>query len=44
MKYCRKLEFTQKPDYKQLRGLFEHIMKVMDIYEEEPIFDWVLHK
>ena len=26
MKYCRELEFEQKPDYDYLRGLFEKIL------------------
>lgn len=40
--YCRRLKFTEKPDYVYLRGLFKDLMKKMSM-EEDYIFDWDLN-
>lgn len=37
--YCRRLKFTDKPDYGFLRGLFKDLMKKLK-FEEDYIFDW----
>ena len=43
MEYVRTLKFTQKPNYKQLRSLFEGLFREMN-YEEDGSFDWITHK
>ena len=40
VKYCRELEFEQKPDYNYLRGLFENILKKEGLYNDLH-FSWI---
>lgn len=40
MNYCRKLSFTEDPDYKYLIGLFEGCMKRNGIDPKVPEFIW----
>lgn len=40
MTYCRKLKFTEKPDYAYLRNLFKNLFKTMQ-YVLDFQFDWV---
>ena len=40
MKYCRELEFEQKPDYTYLRGLFEKALKHLGEYNDLH-FSWI---
>ena len=39
MTYCRKLKFTEKPDYAYLRNLFKNLFKSMQ-YVHDYQFDW----
>ena len=38
MKYCRKLEFTEEPDYEYLSGLFSGCMKKNNM--DPKVFDY----
>ena len=40
MLYCRKLTFTEDPDYKYIYGLFEGCMKKNGIDPKVPDFIW----
>ena len=40
MNYCRKLAFTEDPDYKYLIGLFEGCMKKNGFDPKTPDFIW----
>ena len=40
MKYCRELEFEQKPDYDYLRNLFEEVLKSKGIHNDLH-FSWI---
>ena len=40
MVYCRKLEFTQDPDFKYIMGLFEGCMERNNIDKKTPEFIW----
>ena len=40
VKYCRELEFEQKPDYEYLRGLFENILKNKGL-SNDLHFSWI---
>lgn len=40
MTYCRKLKFTEKPDYLYLRNLFKNLFKTMQFVHDYQ-FDWV---
>ena len=40
MNYCRKLQFTEEPDYKYLLGLFEGCMKKNGWDSKTPDFIW----
>lgn len=40
MTYCRKLKFTEKPDYAYLRNMFKTLFKTMQ-YVHDYQFDWV---
>lgn len=40
MNYCRKLQFTEDPDYKYLIGLFEGCMKKNGYDPKVPDFIW----
>lgn len=40
MNYCRKLNFTEDPDYKYLIGLFEGCMKRNGYDPKTPDFIW----
>ena len=40
MNYCRKLAFTEDPDYKYLIGLFEGCMKKNGYDPRNPDFIW----
>jgi casein kinase 1 len=40
VKYCRELEFEQKPDYDYLRSLFENILKKNGLYNDLH-FSWI---
>ena len=40
MTYCRKLKFTEKPDYVYLRNLFKNLFKTMQFVHDYQ-FDWV---
>ena len=40
MKYCRKLEFEQKPNYEYLRKLFENVLKSKG-YNNDLHFSWI---
>jgi hypothetical protein len=40
MNYCRKLAFTEDPDYKYLIGLFENCMKKNGFDPKTPDFIW----
>ena len=40
MTYCRKLKFTEKPDYAYLRNMFKNLARSMEI-EYDYQFDWV---
>ena len=40
MNYCRKLSFTDDPDYKYIIGLFEGCMKRHGIDPKVPDFIW----
>lgn len=42
-KYCRKLEFTDKPSISDLKHMFMHLMKKMN-FELDYRFDWVVKK
>lgn len=37
--YCRKLKFTDKPDYAYLKGLFKNLMAKMN-FEFDFVYDW----
>ena len=41
MTYCRKLKFTEKPDYAYLRNMFKNLARSMEI-EYDYQFDWVV--
>merc|ERR1712232_1244860 len=41
LKYCRKLDFNAKPDYKYLRGLFSSLFKKKG-YVNDGRYDWVI--
>lgn len=41
MKYCRELEFEQKPDYDYLRSLFENILKEIGTTNDLH-FSWII--
>ena len=43
LNYCRKLQFTENPDYQMLHGLFKGLFDKMG-YESDSIYDWTLHK
>jgi len=38
MEYCKKLEFTQEPDYKYMIGLFDNAMKTNNL--DPKVFDY----
>lgn len=40
LSFCRKLKFTEKPDYSYLRGLFKNLFKSLG-YEYDYQYDWV---
>jgi hypothetical protein len=40
MSYCRKLEFTEDPDFKYMIGLFEGCMKKNGYDPKVPDFIW----
>jgi hypothetical protein len=40
MTYCRKLQFTEEPDYKYMIGLFEGCMKKNGFDPKTPDFIW----
>ena len=40
MNYCRKLEFTQDPDYAYIISLFEGCMEKYNIDKKTPDFIW----
>lgn len=40
MNYCRKLQFTEDPDYKYIIGLFEGCMKKNGFDPKVPDFIW----
>lgn len=40
MNYCRKLQFTEDPDYKYMIGLFEGCMKKNGFDPKVPDFIW----
>jgi hypothetical protein len=40
MNYCRKLQFTEDPDYKYMIGLFEGCMKKNGHDPKVPDFIW----
>jgi hypothetical protein len=40
MNYCRKLQFTEDPDYKYILGLFEGCMKKNGWDPKVPDFIW----
>ncbi|KAG4092603.1 kinase-like protein [Neocallimastix lanati (nom. inval.)] len=41
MKYSRNLNFTEKPDYKYMTGLFDEILQSIN-EEDDGIFDWYI--
>lgn len=43
IQYCRDLDFTQKPDYAYLKGLFDSYFMEQH-YELDYIFDWQIMK
>jgi hypothetical protein len=40
MRYCRDLEFTDKPNYNYLRNLFEKIALREDFSLTDKMYDW----
>lgn len=40
MRYCRNLQFEQKPDYDYLRGLFETVAKRENFNLHDQMYDW----
>jgi hypothetical protein len=42
MKYCRRLEFEEKPDYDYLRGLLEAVALRENINLHDQVFDWCM--
>jgi hypothetical protein len=41
MDYCRKLEFTEEPNYEYLSALFTNLMRQMNIDPNNVEFDWI---
>lgn len=39
--YCRRLKFTEKPDYASLRNLFKTLLKELK-FEYDYQYDWVV--
>ena len=42
MKYCKRLRYSEKPDYYYLKGLFTSLMKRKK-YKNDLQFDWNKH-